>query len=227
MISAQRGQHNFLCASRGLSRILHQFGGFGPAYPVSSLHRLQAHLQAQLAHFASNILDGGLGLRRSYRARPDIFSQMRDLPVGVVVTQRSVADGRKFLLQSRRQGRLGRSLWPFVAGIGTGPWFLRLRRSGHQDRNHQAAHTSHVDQESTSFCFLEQVYRCMNAPALSEADDTVATALNPFNFTWFRRAVGNPAASAWRYRRVSLPVRRTATLDSQRSAVWDQAGLRC
>ena len=105
MISAQRGQHNFLRASRSLPRILHQFGGFRSAYPVPRLHRLQAHFQTQLAHFAGNILDGGLRLRRSHRPRPDIFREVRHLPVGVVVGQRGVADGREFLQQWRRQRR--------------------------------------------------------------------------------------------------------------------------
>ena len=122
MISAQRGQHNFLRASRSLSRILHQFGRFGPAYPVSGLHRLQAHFQAQLAHFSGNIFDGGLGLRRAHRARADIFCKVRHLLVGVVVGKSRVADGGEFLQQRRRQRGCACGLRAFVIGIGAGPF---------------------------------------------------------------------------------------------------------
>src|ERR1700687_1253550 len=51
MISAQGSEHNLLRRSRSLSGILDQFGGFRASYPMARLHRLQTHVQTELAHF--------------------------------------------------------------------------------------------------------------------------------------------------------------------------------
>ena len=103
MIAAQRRQHNLLRGSRRLPGILHQFGGFRSANPVARLHRFQMHVQPELSQFAGNVVDRGLRLRRSHRARADILGQMRYLVEGVVVGQSGVADRRQLLNQRRRK----------------------------------------------------------------------------------------------------------------------------
>jgi hypothetical protein len=69
---------------------------------VSSLDRFEAYLETELAHLFGNILNGRLGLRRTHRAWPDIFGEMRDLPVRVIVSQSRIANRRELLQQLRR-----------------------------------------------------------------------------------------------------------------------------
>jgi hypothetical protein len=64
---------------------------------------LEMDIETELAQLGSDVIHGGLCLQRSAGARANVFGQMSDLPVGVVVRQRGRPNRREFLQQQRRE----------------------------------------------------------------------------------------------------------------------------
>ena len=101
--AAQSGQHDLLRSSGNHAGILDQRSGFGSADPMWHGDRLEANLEAQLAKLGRNVFRRRMGLRRSAGSRSDIFRQVGDLSVGVVVIQRGCLYGGKLLQKQRRE----------------------------------------------------------------------------------------------------------------------------
>ncbi len=150
MISTQCGEHNLLRRSGGLSGILHQLGGFGPAYPMARLHRLQMNFQPKFPHFTGHVLNRGLCLGRSHRARADVFGDVGHLLVGVIVGQGSIANRCKLLNKCRRQWNRGRRLRTIIVGINRNSLLLGKENARGQGQQEKKACVSHVEVKTTS-----------------------------------------------------------------------------
>ena len=134
--SAERGENDFLCGVGNHSGILDEGGGFGAADPVRHDDRLEADLEAKLAKFGGDIFGGGAGLGRAAGARSDIFGEVSELAVGVVVVERGSFDGGKLLQEKRREIRSGSLGCGHPRGQGRlGLWrVLRAREDGREEQ---------------------------------------------------------------------------------------------
>ena len=59
---AQRGEHNFLRGTGGLTCILGEFRSFSAAHPVRHFDFFEVDFQTELAQLASDVLQGSFGL---------------------------------------------------------------------------------------------------------------------------------------------------------------------
>ena len=78
-----------------MSGILDEFRGLRSAYPVRNFDFLKLDFKSQLAQFAGYIFDGSVSLQRAADSRSDVFRQMRDLAISVIVGERCLFDRRQ------------------------------------------------------------------------------------------------------------------------------------
>ncbi len=107
-----------------------------------------------------DIFHGSRGLRRSSGPGPDVFAQVRHLPVGIIVGQRRIAQRRQFPQKARREWRDR-----FLGGaFGSKRSFRLLLRCGSEDERNQyskhekASQAAHTDQEITSVFELRCIH---------------------------------------------------------------------
>src|ERR1700738_847622 len=100
-------------------------------------HLFPMNFQTELAKFRGHILDGSLRLWRAARSWADIFCEMRQLFIGVVIGQGGGLDRHQIVDQLRRKiglllgGAWGGSPWSWRLG-----WFLSLpERCGEENKS--------------------------------------------------------------------------------------------